>query len=89
MYKVYYMLPKQHPVFVAEFEDEKYAQVLVDTGNKLYDDGREFWFEEDDPLTAEEIEELKSEYEYGCRKDDELERILFEREEARAINRSR
>lgn len=45
MYRVFYMLPKQHPVFVAEFEDEQYAQVLVDTGNKLYDDGREFWLE--------------------------------------------
>jgi hypothetical protein len=45
MYKVYYMLPKQHPIFVAEFDDEEYAQVVVDAGNSLYSDGREFWAE--------------------------------------------
>lgn len=54
MYQVYYQFGfgNQPRTFVAEFETEKYAQVLVDCGNKLYDDGREFYIEE-----VEEVEE--------------------------------
>lgn len=88
MYKVYYMLPKQHPVFIAEFEDEQYAQVLVDTGNKLYDDGREFWLEEDD-YTDQRMRECEN---HGqCDSYDYKAELLrdFDRTEARAINRSR
>ena len=70
MFNVYYMLPKQHPVLVAEFEGKQYAQILADTGNKLYTDGREYWVEE-------VIEEEEPEYQHGYEKKTDVDKWVF------------
>jgi hypothetical protein len=46
MFNVYYQFVKQAPVLVGYFDVKDYAQVLVDFGNELYTDGREFYIEE-------------------------------------------
>jgi hypothetical protein len=81
MYKVYYMIPKSKPVLVAEFINEDYAQVVVDFGNTLFNDGREFWVEN------EEAEEAEEEFSDISRKELDAELLRdFDRTEARAIN---
>lgn len=79
MYKVYYMIPKSKPVLVAEYSSEEYAQVVVDFGNTLFNDGREFFVE---------IEEAEEELVDISRRELNAELLRdFDREESRAINR--
>jgi uncharacterized protein YqgQ len=70
MFNVYYQFVKQAPVLIGFFDVKDYAQVLVDFGNELYTDGREFYIEEIE-------EEVESEYQYGYEKQTDVDKWRF------------
>lgn len=78
MFDIYYMFPKHSPNLVHSVSQESTAKFLVETCNKIYQDGREYWYEE------EGGEVICS---FNRRKDDALELALFDRTEARSINK--
>ena len=83
MFRIYCAIPNEKPVFLADFDAEEFAQILVDAGNKLYAGEREFYLEDStaDEVTDEPEDEICTEnYRDGLARD-------FERTEAQAYNR--
>ena len=66
MISVYYAIPNENPVFIADFDAEEFAQVLVDAGNKLYAGEREFYLEDSAADEAEEEVEEEAESDSYC-----------------------